>query len=185
MTDIMRVLPASVRGEEVSSANDATLLKDVLERNGELHLFKKIKDLSDLAEDDPPMIFGWQNVEVFVQTIHAAQAQAAAPGGVPLPPDPFALPAAVNVQNFKEAVVEYGRIPGAPARMDTSCLPCSQAECIDVGFKLRTLDFEPWIQRIIAVGAPNLLPIAHIFVPRPRSIFVVRVLSQYPNSLFG
>ncbi len=83
----------SVCDEEVSSAidADATQLDDVLKGNGEEHLFDKIMELSIHAEDDPPMIFGWKNVEVFVQAIQLAQAQAAAPGGLPLPPCPLCL----------------------------------------------------------------------------------------------
>jgi hypothetical protein len=185
MTDAMPVPSASVRGEDVPSAIDATLLKDVLKGNGEEHLFDKIMELAVLVEDEPPVIFGWQNVEVFVQAIEAAQEQAAAPGGLPLPACPLALPAAVNVQNFKEAVLEYARVPVALARLDTTCLPCSQGQFGEVVFTLRNLDFEPWIQRIIAVGVPNSLPIARVYVPRPRSNTLDRATRQYPNSLWG
>ena len=96
MTDAMPDLPALVRREEVPSAIDTALLEDVLKGNKEEGLFDKIMKLADGAEDDPPVIFAWQNVEVFVQAIHAVQEQAAAPGGVPLPPDPLGLPAAVT-----------------------------------------------------------------------------------------
>ena len=179
----------SVRDDEVSSAidTDATLLEDVLKGNGEEHLHDEIMELAKYAEDDPPtMIFGWQNVEVFVEAIQAAQAQAATPGGLPLPACPLALPAAgVNVQNFKEAALEYAQVPGAPACLDTMCLPCSQAQCIDVASELTRLDLDPWIQRIIAVGVPNLLPIAHVYVPHPNSNTLDRVMSQFPNVLWG
>ncbi|KAI2492675.1 hypothetical protein MHU86_21884 [Fragilaria crotonensis] len=112
--------------EEVFDADNA-LLEDVLKGNGEEHLFKKMVELAVDAEDYPPMIFAWQNVEVFVQAIQAAQEQAASPGGVPLPPDPLCLSAGVNVQNFKEAVLEYARAPENPARLGTTCLPCSSS----------------------------------------------------------
>jgi hypothetical protein len=176
----------SVHGEELSSAidADATLLEDVLKGNGEEDLFEKMMELAVDAEDYPPLIFAWQNVEVFVQAIQAAQEQAAAPGGVPLPPDPFGLPAGVNVQNFKEAVLEYARVPGAPARLGTTCLPCSLAQSLDVTPKLARIGFEPWMQRIIAVGVPNSLPIAHIYVPHPGTNALERVLAHYPNSLW-
>ena len=185
VTDVMPVLSSSMRGGDVSSAIDATLLQDVLKRNGEEHLYDEIMKLVVHVEDDPPVIFGWQNVEVFVQAIQAAEAQAAAPGGLPLPANPLALPAAVNVQNFKEAMLEYVRVQGAPAPLDTTCLPCSQGQYGEVAFKLSRLDFEPWIQRIIAVGVPNSLPIARIYVPRPRSNTLDRATRQFPNSLWG
>ena len=38
-------------------------------------------ELSVHVEDDQPVIFSWQNVDVFVQAIQAAQAQAAAGAG--------------------------------------------------------------------------------------------------------
>ena len=180
MTDVIPVLP-----EEVSSAIDATLLKDVLMRNGEKHLYDEIKKLSAGAEDDPPVIFDWKNVGVFLQAIQAARAQAAVPGGLPLPDDPLALPAAVNEENFKEAVLEYARVQGAPAPLDTTCLPCSQAQYGRVMCKLTRLDVEPWIQRVIAVGVPNSLPIACVYVPRPRSNTLDRATEQFPNSLWG
>ncbi|KAI2512983.1 hypothetical protein MHU86_1529 [Fragilaria crotonensis] len=93
------------------------LIEDVLKGNEEEGLLKDIMKLVDGAEDGPPVMFAWQNVCAFVQAIHAAQAQAAAPGGLPLPPDPLGLPAPVTEQNFKEAVLEYARVPGALPRL--------------------------------------------------------------------
>ncbi|KAE8883939.1 hypothetical protein PF006_g6508 [Phytophthora fragariae] len=144
----------------IDTANNTALLEDVLKANGEEHLYDKIMQLSAHVEDEPPVIFGWQNVEVFVQAIQAAQAQAVAPGGLPLPANPLVLPGAVNVQNFKEAVLQYVRAQGAAAPLDTTCLPCSQEQFGLVAFTLHVLEVEPWIQRIIAVGVPNSLPIA-------------------------
>ena len=174
--------------EEVSSAidADASLLEDVLKGNGEEHLYDEIMELAKYAEDDPPVIFGWQNVKVFVEAIQVAQAQAASPGGLPLPACPLALPAAgVNVQNFKEAVLEYARIPGAPAPLDTTCLPCTLESYGKVCGRLARLDLDPWIQRIVAVGVPNSPPIVHVYVPHPNSNTLDRVMSQFPNSLWG
>jgi hypothetical protein len=179
----------TVRGEEVSSPfdADAVLLEDVLKGNREEHLFEEMMELAVDAEDYPPVIFGWQNVEVFVQSIQAAQAQAAAPGGVPLPPDPLGLAAAgVNVPNFKQAVLEYARVSGAPARLGTTCLPCSSSASLGyVGAMLANLHHEPWIQRIMAVGVPNSLPIARVCVPRPGTNILERATDQLPNSLWG
>ncbi|KAE8966219.1 hypothetical protein PR001_g28162 [Phytophthora rubi] len=159
MTEVEPIYSAlAVRDEEVDSAIDAAkntaLLEDVLKANGEEHLYDKIVELSAHVEDEPSVIFCWQNVEVFVQAIQAAQAQAVAPGGLPLPANPLALPGAVNVQNFKEAVLEYARAQGAAARLDTTCLPCSQGQFGQVAFMLQRLELDPWVQRIIAVGVP-------------------------------
>ncbi|KAI2491911.1 hypothetical protein MHU86_22649 [Fragilaria crotonensis] len=170
--------------EEVFDADNA-LLEDVLKGNGEEHLFKKMMELAVHAEDYPAMIFAWQNVEVFVQAIQLAQAQAAAPGGLPLPPDPLGLSAGVNVQNFKEAVLEYARAPEAPARLGTTCLPCSSSASLGyVGAMLSRLNHEPWIQRIMAVGVPNSLAIAHVYVPRASTNILERSIRNFPNSLW-
>jgi hypothetical protein len=176
---------ASVRGE-VSSTTDATgtLLEDVLKRNGEEHLLDKIMELAKWVEDDPPVIFGWESVDVFVQAIQAAQAQAAAPGGLPLPACPLALPAAVNVKNFKADVLEYARVPGVPARLGSTCLACTQAQFGNVASMLTRLDLNPWIRCIIAVGVPNSLPIANLFVSRLRSNTLDIVMADFPNSLW-
>ncbi|KAE9070945.1 hypothetical protein PF010_g26076 [Phytophthora fragariae] len=187
---MFKVMPLSaVRGGEAHSAidamNNAILLEDVLKRNGEEHLLNKIMELAIHVEDDPPVIFDWKNVEVFVQNIQAAQTQAVALGGLPLPANPLSLPAAANVQDFKEAVLEYARVQGASDRLDTTCLPCSQGQYGQVTSMLTRLDLNPWTQRIIAVGMPNALPIARIYVPRPRSNTLDRALPQIPNSLWG
>ena len=166
----MPIVSASVRGEGVSDTIVETLLEDVLKGNGEEHLLEKIMELALHVEDDPPVIFGWENVCGFVQAIQAAQAQAAT---------------GVTVQNFKEAVLEYVRVEGAGARLETACLPCTQGEFGIVTFMLRNLDFEPWIQRVIAVGVPNSLPIACVYVPHPRSDSLERATPQFPNSLWG
>ncbi|KAF0737658.1 hypothetical protein Ae201684P_006227 [Aphanomyces euteiches] len=79
-------------------------LEDILKTNGEEHLHHKIMQLFIHAEEEPPVIFGWINVHVFVQAIQQAQAQAAAQG-VPLPPSPFPLPVPMTVENFKQALL--------------------------------------------------------------------------------
>ena len=102
----------------------------------------------------------------------AAQAQAAAPAGMPLRANSksLGLPAAgANLQNFQKAVLEYARVPEALARRGTTCLPSSLAQCCRVCGRMRDLDLDPltdpWIQRIIAIGVPNSLPIARVYVP--------------------
>ncbi|KAE9123167.1 hypothetical protein PF010_g6510 [Phytophthora fragariae] len=101
MSEMVPIFSAlTMRGEEeysaIDAANNTALLEDVLKANGEEHLYDKIMQLSAHVEDEPPVIFGWQNVEVFVQAIQAAQAQAVAPGGLPLPANPLALPGGSN-----------------------------------------------------------------------------------------
>ncbi|KAI2507313.1 hypothetical protein MHU86_7149 [Fragilaria crotonensis] len=77
MTDVVPVPSTSVRGGEVSTTINDILIEDVLKGNEEEGLLDEIMNLVDGAEDDPPVMFAWQNVCVFVQ-IHEAQAEAAA-----------------------------------------------------------------------------------------------------------
>lgn len=71
-------------------------LKNVLQANGEYDLYDEIKQLSQNAEENPPLIFGWENVEQFVEAIHVAQAE---PHGE-VPDPPFGLPVDVSVKEF-------------------------------------------------------------------------------------
>ncbi|CAK4331753.1 unnamed protein product [Aphanomyces euteiches] len=165
--------------------NDKTaLLTDVLRANGEEHLFDKILQLSVHVEEEPQVIFGCKKVEEFVQAIHEAQAKSAAPGGVPLPPNPLSLPGAVNVQNFKQAVLEYARAGNAQAALGTTCLPCTLGQFGHEFCSLATLDLHPWTQRILAIGGPKSLPIACVYVPRPLSNTLESAV-RHPNSLWG
>ncbi|KAG7382185.1 hypothetical protein PHYPSEUDO_005160 [Phytophthora pseudosyringae] len=186
MTEEASILSGSVHGDEGSSEIDAAsnvaLLEVVLKANGEEHLYDTIMELAIYVEVYPLVIFGWQNVEDFVRGIQTARAQAVAPGGVPLPVDPLGLPAAVSVQNFREAVLDDATIQGAPARLGTTCLPCSLAQFGEVTFMLSD---DPWIHRVIAVGVPHAVPIACGYVPRPRSNILDRATPHHPNSLWG
>ncbi|KAH9120309.1 hypothetical protein LEN26_011161 [Aphanomyces euteiches] len=151
--------------------NDTALLEDVLRANGEEHLYDKIMQLSVHAKDKPPVIFVWKNVEGFVEAIQEARAKASAPG--------------VTIQKLKEAVLEYARVSCAAPRLGTSCLPCSLAQFGQVMCMLRTLDLHPWSQRVIAVGVPNSLPIACVYIPRPRSNTLRRATPHFVASLWG
>ncbi|CAK4623391.1 unnamed protein product, partial [Aphanomyces euteiches] len=122
-------------------------IEDILKSNGEDHLHHKIMQLFIHAEEEPPVIFGWINIHVFVQAIQEAQAQAAAQG-VPLPPSPFPLPVPMTVDNFKQALLEYARAENAAPALGTTCLPCTQEQACDVSGSLAILDLHPWTQRI-------------------------------------
>ncbi|KAH9120311.1 hypothetical protein LEN26_011163 [Aphanomyces euteiches] len=159
-------------------------LEDILKSNGEEHLYNKIMQLFIHAEEEPPVIFGWINIHVFVQAIQEAQAQAAAQG-VPLPPSPFPLPVPMTVDNFKQALLEYARAENAAPALGTTCLPCTQVQFCHVIAFLTMLNFNPWTQRIIAVGGPNSLPIAHVYVPGQSSNTLERSKPHFPNSLWG
>ena len=119
---------ASIRSgvvETPDAGNTDARLEDVLRANGEEHLYDQIMHLADHVEDDPPVIFGWQSVEDFVEAMEVAR------GPPALPADPLGLPpppAVVTVQEFKEAVLAYATVPGAEPRLDTNRLWFGKSE---------------------------------------------------------
>ncbi|KAE9116844.1 hypothetical protein PF002_g21658 [Phytophthora fragariae] len=135
-------------------------LEDILQANGEGYLYEQILQLGH-----PPVVFCWQEVEKFVLAVETARAEAEAQCGKPLPPDPLQLPTVVTVENFKEAVLNYLKPQEDSGLLGTSCLLCSLPESVTDGYKLRALDEDPWIQRILAVE-PSILPIARVYMPR-------------------
>lgn len=88
------------------------------------------------------------------------------------------------MHNFKEALLNHVTIPGAAARLGTTRLPYSFAQCMEVIFVLSKLDFDPWTRRIVAVAVPNMLPIAFVYMPRPRSHTLESVAPPLPDSLW-
>jgi hypothetical protein len=170
-----------------TTENTQLLLSDVLKQNGEAHLYDRTMALFSTAEDDPPIIFGWENVEGFVNAIIAAQHTIPPP-----PPPPFALPAFagnptnINVRNFKLALMNYARVPRAPAPFETSVLPCSLVQYSHSHAALTELNIHPWTQRIKAHGGPNILPLAVLSIPRPRSSIGAMdyAMPARPNSLW-
>ncbi len=122
--------------------------------------------LAKNAEDDPPVIFGWENVVRFVEAMCTARAQDVRPRA------PFNIPARLAVANFKTAVVNYARKQGAATPVRTAflvftlhlnrklCSVCS----------LRDLNHDHWFHQIFALGPRNIAPIAVICAPRPKQM---------------
>jgi hypothetical protein len=52
-------------------------LEDILKKTGDEDLLDQLISLAENAEDDPPVIFGWENVERFAQAILTARRQRA------------------------------------------------------------------------------------------------------------
>ncbi|KAL3666988.1 hypothetical protein V7S43_007933 [Phytophthora oleae] len=168
----------------MDATNNTALLKDVLEANGEEHLYNKIVELSVHVEAEPPVIFGWQHVEEFIRAIETARTLAAGPGGEPLPAAPLGLPEVVTVQNFKEAVLDYATVPEALGRLNTTCLPCTMAQYGNVAARLAVLDLNLWIRRVLDVAMQSM-PIAFVYITRAQSRTLDRVMMRRPDSLWG
>ncbi|POM65075.1 Acetylpolyamine aminohydrolase, partial [Phytophthora palmivora] len=162
----------STMKDDASKREGEFCLKDVLRCNGEIHLYDEILKLAVHADDDPPIIFGWKFVHEFVEAIGAAYNQAAN-GGAAVPDLPLGLnipnPFTLTREEFKRALLTYARV-GTAGPLGTTCLPCIIG---DYGFsvvRLERLSVHPWTQHIIGIGgAGNVLPIANVFIPKPRT----------------
>ena len=176
--------PISQKKSRKGKNNDKDiLLTDILEKNKEPGLYPQIMKLAKFVEDDPPIIFGWENVEQFVAAIntarHADPAPPALPPGLVLPVNN------VNVLDFKRALLQYARVPNAAQPIGTTALPCTQAQfgtCIAI---LSLLSVDPWILHIIEHGGGvNILPVAFMYIPRARSNTLEVFMPQVVNSLW-
>jgi hypothetical protein len=120
-----------------------------------------VKELAK-SDDDPPLIFGWENVDAFVSSLNQE-----APANFPAP---FLLPdLPINSGQFKLALLTNLRDQNDPRSrpVGTSVIPCTQSQCSRAVGKAADLRFNPWFQAIAA--RPGTTPIAKIYIPRPRS----------------
>jgi hypothetical protein len=67
----------------------------------------------------------------------------------------------------------------------TAFLPCNLIESYGTVGRLRVLDHDPWFRRIFALGPRNIVPIAVIYVPRPRIHIGDAVVPRGPNRLWN
>jgi hypothetical protein len=114
------------------------------------------------SEDDPPLIFGWDNVDAFVDSLNQE-----APSELPPPFDLPPLP--INSGQFKLALLNSirDRTDFRTVPVGTTVIPCTQKQVCVTGTDAACLRFDPWFQAIAA--RPGTTPIAKIYIPRPRS----------------
>jgi hypothetical protein len=127
--------------------------------------------IAEATEDDPPLFFGWKNVNGFLASI--AGVNNAAP--------PFPLPVPLTEDGFKSALLHHVRAGGAAAPQYNCVLPCSLVQSFVVVQKLGFLCFDNWFQRVAALQGHNMQPIAEIVVPRPRTPYVDKAVFSAPN----
>jgi hypothetical protein len=136
-------------------------INQILDSNGDSMHITKVKDLAK-SEDDPPLIFGWENVDAFVHSLNLeAPANLVPPFQLPAPP--------INPGDFKLALLNSLRDQNdrRTIPVGTSVIPCSQSQFGRTVGKAASLRFNPWFQAIAARRGTT--PIAKIYVPRPRS----------------
>ncbi len=97
-------------------------IDQILKRNGDSMHIKAVKDLSKF-EDDPLLIFGWENVDSFVNSLNQ-QSRANFPA-------PFLLPALpINSGQFKLALLSFIRDQNDPSTrlIGTSVIQCTSTQ---------------------------------------------------------
>ncbi len=127
----------------------------------------KVKGLADL-EDDPPLIFGWENVDAFVSSVNIE---------TPNLPHPFPIPALpITSKQFKLALLNHIRDQNdrRTIPVGTTVIPCTQDQCSHSIGKASALRFDPWFQAVAA--RPGTTPIAKVYVLRPHSSTVEEAL---------
>lgn len=148
-----------------------------------IEFFPQVKERAEVSiacstatEDDPPLIFAWKNVHVFVQSIPqqvVVGANVAAP--------PFVLPVPLTVDGFKDALLAHVQTPGGSAPRERAVLPCTIGQVCLTCTNLSRLENDPWF---IAVAAHNPLglPLAAVVVPQPRTNSVTTAITSPPNA---
>jgi hypothetical protein len=91
----------------------------------------------------------------------------------------------MGVCDFKVAVLNYAKIAGAAAPFGSTALPCTLVQCCQSIEMLKTLELHPWAQHIIAVNlVENILPIAKVCVPIPRTNTLDYAMVAFPNAMW-
>ncbi|MCO5563620.1 hypothetical protein L7F22_017267 [Adiantum nelumboides] len=122
-------------GEDVPKVED---LKELLKKNDELHCLTAIQHLCKYAKENPPFIFGWENIHLFV-----AQICNIAPSVQP----PFSLPNPLSVRSFKAALLDHIKGPNNTSHpVGTTAIPCTQAQSIICGVRAERLAHDPWFR---------------------------------------
>ena len=160
---------------------DDILLNDVLEKNKEPNLYSKLLELAETAEENPPVIFGWEKIELFVAAINTAKESITSS---PPCPTGLVLPENLNVLDFKLAILRYTKIPNSEETLGTTALPCTLAQMGYSLGRLSVLNVDPWTAYIIEHGGVNIIPVATVYIPKEGTNTLEYAMEAFPNSLW-
>ena len=121
-------------------------------------------------EDDPPALFSI-HMTTFQRFVNAVIAYA---GPVPTPVG-LILPAVVTPGTLMVAILDYLRgvgtpRPSPPPVIGVVCLPCSQAQLVNVGVRAERLESSKWVAALVASVPPGVAidPIASMWTTSSR-----------------
>jgi hypothetical protein len=148
------------------------------------------------SEDDPPIFFGW-NYATLTQFYNKAVAYGAG-GGEHLPPPqisggahpvgPEALPELVlqmqnDILSYISVLSSNPEVIGGDGASGAFGLGCSDLQEARAYAHMVFVPLtQPWFQAVLATGAPLTGPLAHVYMPRPRTNSCIRV--SLPGLLF-
>jgi hypothetical protein len=137
---------------------DALLIEEILEA------------AQDPYEDQPVLVFDWndQALEEF-RTKIAAMVAAAAPN---VAVAPFPLEAAASVHELKQGLLLYiqGLVPGCRIlRGGTAGLASNLVQAMNASAVLSRLEDRPWFVAVLATVPALTTPLARILLPEPHS----------------
>jgi hypothetical protein len=128
-------------------------------------------------EDDPPIIFGWNDagLEAFWNkaTLYGATQEAINP--------PIQINRGnhvvgqcngTNLQQLKVDIINYLRSKVNPPPTivgGTACLACTQNQMCHVCIELMGMNYNPWIVAVLGHGPPLTQTLASIWHPRPNN----------------
>ena len=131
-------------------------------------------------EDDPPLVFGWNDAGL--QEFWGKAAAYGATMGALLPPNSInggvAIPAhgamatvGQDLDNLKIWILDFVRLQENPPPAVfgvTAGLACSQQQFFLMGVRLAQMIHHPWFAAVIGHGAQITQPLVSIWLPRPR-----------------
>jgi hypothetical protein len=185
----------------MTGSEETTILKLV---HGDEEMEKEALRHCNHIEDDPPLFFEW-NRATLTQFYNKAVAYGADAGGREhLPPPPIfggvhptdvgtseALPELV-LQKMQNDILSYisllssnPEVIGAGDGGDAGAFGLGGSRvqmCRAVAQMAFVPLTQPWFQAVLATGAPLTGPLAHVYMPRPRTNSCIRV--SLPGVLF-
>jgi hypothetical protein len=166
------VIQSSSSTHKTSSDEKAVYVSTLV---GDKKIVKQIIKLAKNGEEDPPIIFAWNDdgVQEFVNKAVGYGAT----GGLIMPPNQsnggahlVGQAAGAALRAFKTELLEFVRaqvIPAPAVVGDTACLACTNLQFGQVTMHLGLMVHHPWLNAVLGHGAPLTYPLASLWLPRP------------------
>ena len=143
---------------------------------------KVVRHVLSLAknEDDPPLVFGWNDAGLqefcgkaaaYGATLGALLPPNSINGGVAIPAHGWMTAVGQDLDNLKIWILDFLRLQTDPPPAVfgvTAGLACSQNQFAVLCVRLAQMTDHPWFAAVIGHGAPITQPLVSIWLPRAR-----------------